>query len=215
MREKIAVAISGAGRTLDNLIRYQKNSMYQICGVISSRPEAKGLMYARAADLPVLVTDFSTDAAIGELPDWLADLQAKGIVLAGFTRRFPTLSGFKERTVSIHPSLLPKFGGRGMFGMHVHRAVFAANDEVSGATVHLVTEEYDEGRVIAQISVNIVGCDSAKAVHDRVFAAECWMYPRVVDFLIQNSWRELPPLRYEERGGTYAQVSDQQLDKCS
>lgn len=202
--EKVVVGISGRGRTLQNLLQKEKDYAYRICGVFSSRPDAKGLEYAHTAGLPTLVCDF-TQGNPPELVAWIKARQAKGIALAGFTRKFPILPGFEETAISIHPSLLPAFGGKGMFGRHVHEAVFAAGEKISGATVHIVDEIYDEGRFIAQIKVDISDCPSASAVQDRVFAAECWVYPRVIDSLVRNSWQVMPMWEYEDR--VYAKCS--------
>lgn len=195
--EKIVVGISGRGRTLKNLLQNEKTYAYHICGVFSSRPDAEGLEYARSAGLPILVCDF-TRGEPPELVPWIEARQTKGIVLAGFTRKFPTLPGFEETAISIHPSLLPAFGGKGMFGRHVHEAVFAARENISGATVHIVDEVYDEGRFIAQIKVDISDCISVAEVQDKVFVAECWAYPRVIDNLVRNSWQVMPMWSYED-----------------
>ena len=212
MSERIAVGISGRGRSLNNLLSKQPELAYQIGGVFCSRPDAEGLKFAQ--QLPIAVFDFTKDQTTTDLCQWLKKHDLHGIVLAGFTRHFPVLEGYASRQISIHPSLLPKFGGRGMFGKNVHRAVFKAGEKTSGATVHLVTEEFDEGRIIAQIAVDISACTSVEAVQDRVFDAECWVYPQVVDYLVRNDWQELPPLQYQQDGDGYRAV-DNLYDKCS
>lgn len=214
MSKRIAVGISGRGRSLNNLLSRQHEFAYEVGGVFCSRPNAEGLKFAHQAGLPNVVFDFTAAESRIDLCRWLKKHDLAGIVLAGFTRHFPVLEGYEDRQISIHPSLLPKFGGRGMFGKNVHRAVFNAGEKTSGATVHLVTEEFDEGRIIAQIAVDITACPSIEAVQDKVFDAECWVYPQVVDYMVCNDWQELPPLQYQQHGDSYQQVDDL-YDKCS
>ncbi len=194
---RIVVGLSGRGRSLQNLLGCQADYNYTICGVFSSSPYAAGLKYAYDAGLPAMVLNFNNKSVVTEMSNWLKQLDIGAIVLAGFTRHFPDIPDFAARTISIHPSLLPSFGGKGMFGRHVHEAVFAAGGKKSGATVHLVTDGYDEGRVIAQIVVDVSACDSVDAVQNKVFAAECLLYPRTIDFLVRNSWCKTPPRQYD------------------
>lgn len=214
-RDRIVIGISGRGISLCNLLENQELYNYKICGVFSSSPYAAGLKYAYDVGLPTLVLNFTTPNVVKELTGWLAKSDIEGIVLAGFTRHFPNIAGFAQRTVSIHPSLLPAFGGKGMFGRNVHKAVFAAGCQQTGATVHLVTEEYDEGRIISQITVNIADCDSVDAVQKKVLAAEHLLYPRTLEFLIDNDWRELPPLQYEAREDGSCVLLEEQYEMCS
>ena len=194
---RIVVGLSGRGRLLQNLLTCQADHNYTICGVFSSSPYASGLKYAHDAELPAMVLNFANNKVVDEMSSWLKQLDVDAIVLAGFTRHFPDIPGFENRTISMHPSLLPMFGGKGMFGRHVHETVFAAGCKETGATVHLVTDGYDEGRIISQIIVDISECSSVDAVQDKVFAAECLLYPRTIDFLVRNSWCEAPPQQYD------------------
>lgn len=194
---RIVVGISGRGRSLQNLLACQTDYNFTICGVFSSSPYAAGLKYAHDAGLPAMVLNFASENIVNGMSNWLKQLNVNGIVLAGFTRHFPDIPGFEARTISIHPSLLPSFGGKGMFGRHVHEAVFAAGCKETGATVHLVTDGYDEGRVISQIIVDISDCNSVDTVQDKVFAAECLLYPRTLEFLVRNAWKEAPPQQYD------------------
>ena len=215
--QRIVVGFSGRGRSLQNLLACQADYNYTICGVFSSSPYAAGLKYAHDAELPALVLNFASQNIINTMSDWLKHLDVGGIVLAGFTRHFPDIPGFEERTISMHPSLLPSFGGKGMFGRHVHEAVFAAGSKETGATVHLVTDGYDEGRVVSQIIVDISECNSVDAVQEKVFAAECLLYPRTLEFLVRNDWSEAPPQQYdaEEDGScTLRDSEDVDYDLC-
>lgn len=193
-KARIAVAISGGGRTLENLLAVQQTgeAAFQVTSVIASRPDCRGISIAEKAGLPVFCHKFplSPDTALeSDLTRFLSDHQTDWIVLAGFLRPLPILAPWRNRIVNIHPALLPKFGGKGMYGMNVHRAVIEAGEQVSGATIHFVNEHYDEGTVIAQVSVPVKKDDDAQSLADRVFAAESKLYPEVINKLITG---ELP-----------------------
>ena len=216
-RGRIVVGISGRGHLLQSLLTCQENHTYTVSGVFSSSPYAAGLRYAHAAKLPSLVLSFNNKDVVEQLHHWMMPLQIDGIILAGFTRHFPQMPGFEPRTISMHPSLLPDFGGKGMFGHNVHKAVFAARRRESGATVHLVTDGYDEGRIIAQITVDISECSDVAALQEKIFTAECLLYPRTIDFLITNNWQTKPALQYEMHpDGSCARRADQEdkYDLC-
>ncbi len=110
------------------------------------------------------------------------------IVLAGFMRQFSAdfLKKIQCNIVNIHPALLPKFGGKGMYGMAVHQAVYEAQEQKSGATVHYVNENYDEGKIIRQLSVDISNCKSASEIGDRVLKIEHKLYPKTIAELLER-----------------------------
>ena len=189
-RARVAVAVSGGGRTLRNFLAHEREGApYEVAGVIASRIDCGGTVIAAGERLPLFVDGFRAEpeamakVAAG-LDAWLAEQDVEWIALAGFLRPFPVLARFAGRTVNIHPALLPKYGGRGMYGHRVHAAVLAAGDSVTGATVHDVTERYDEGRVIAQIEVPVRAGDDVETLAARVFAAETVLYPRVLADLV-------------------------------
>lgn len=191
---KIAVGISGSGRTLLNLIKQQyPHSAYKIIGVFASSPKCLGIKYANDFSLPLFVDRFPTMPSCyysvhppHPIYQWLEEIGAHYVALAGFLRPFPLWKGWENRIVNIHPALLPKFGGRGMYGMNVHRAVLSQKEQVSGATVHYVTENYDEGQIIAQIRVPVFSNDSEETLAERIFKAECDLYPQVLDQISKN-----------------------------
>lgn len=187
---RVAVALSGGGRSLANLLEKQRPGQgYEIAGVVASRPDCGGVTIAKRAGLPLLVGDFSAaalPATTTRLYAWLAAQDIDWIALAGFLKRFPLHPDFVTRTVNIHPALLPDFGGPGMYGDRVHKAVLAARRDETGATVHFVTERYDEGAAIAQIVVPVRAEDSPQTLADRVFAAECRLYPHVLTALLEG-----------------------------
>lgn len=180
---RIAVAVSGAGRSLRNLLDHQEG--YAVAGVISSSSKAGANEIAAEAGLPLFLGDFRQDLS-EDLRTWLRAERIDWIALAGFLKPFPSLPEFTGHIVNIHPALLPQHGGKGMYGMHVHRAVIAAGDAFSGATVHFVNESYDEGQIIAQAKVSTAATRSAEELAQKVFEAECSLYPRVLQGLCQG-----------------------------
>lgn len=188
--KRVALALSGGGRTLRNLIAQQSTRAYRIAGVISSREACTGVEIAHELDLPVFATTFGQNASPTlqlDLSQWLKDEAIDWIALGGFLKPFPSIPGFENRVINIHPALLPQYGGKGMYGMHVHRAVHANKEAVTGATVHFVNEHYDEGSIIAQIRVPIAGLPDPDAIAAKVFASECRLYPEVLDRLCRGS----------------------------
>lgn len=185
---RIAVAVSGSGRSLANFLeRETEGAGYEVAAVIASRPDCRAVDIAKAHGLPLFIETFTPSrlAEVGaRLYPWLAEHSIGWIALAGFLKLFPLSPSWEGRIVNIHPALLPNFGGPGMYGDHVHRAVLAANAKQSGATVHLVSERYDEGATIAQIIVPVRAGDTETRLAKRVFEAECVLYPRIMNELI-------------------------------
>ncbi len=179
----IAVAVSGGGRSLLNLLEQQKSKAYKIAAVVASRQDCGAVELARQYSIPIWFDKFPRNISsdkVKELQTWLESHGVDLVVLAGFLRPFPTLKAFEQKVLNIHPALLPSYGGQGMYGIKVHEAVCASGDIYSGATVHLVSEEYDKGRILAQIRVSIDKLRDPQAIADRVFKAECKLYPEVI-----------------------------------
>ncbi len=180
MPMRIAVALSGRGSNLDALLSALATSpLADVVLVLADRPAA-GL--ARAADrgIPAVQLAQPSDGA-----EWLRHLDAAGaelLVLAGYLRLVPpeVIAAYRDRVVNIHPSLLPKFGGRGMYGGRVHAAVLAAGERESGCTVHLVDEVYDRGAPLAQARVPVLPDDTPETLAARVLAEEHRLLPAVV-----------------------------------
>jgi phosphoribosylglycinamide formyltransferase 1 len=186
---RLAVLLSGSGRTLDNLLeRIAAGRLAAtVVAVIASRGDVRGVRIAEAAGIPVTVLP----PAGRPLAAWSGDLftavrnaRPDLVVMAGFLHLVEIPSDFGGRVINIHPSLLPAFGGRGFHGMHVHRAVLERGCTVSGCTVHLVDEEYDHGRILLQRTVPVLADDSPESLAARVFAAECEALPEAIDRLV-------------------------------
>ena len=183
---RVAVLLSGSGRTLENfLAKIAAGELpLRIVAVVSSRGDVRGVEVAHGAGLPCAVfrrKEFADAAAhSAAINAWLAPHRPELIALAGYLCYYLPPDGFTGPVVNIHPALLPKFGGQGMYGDRVHRAVLAAGEAESGCTVHLVNEHYDEGRILAQQRVPVLADDDEHALAARVFAAECELSPRVL-----------------------------------
>lgn len=181
MSMRIAVCLSGRGSNLGALLdALEGHQEAGIALVLSNRPNAGGLERARRAGVPAEV--FHDPADSGE---WISRLGRRDIdliVLAGYLKLVPpqVVVAYRGRIVNIHPALLPKFGGRGMYGRRVHEAVLASGDRETGVTIHLVNEEYDRGSVLAQVRVPVEPDDTADTLAARVLTVEHALLPRVV-----------------------------------
>ncbi len=178
-RPRVAVFGSGNGTTARNLIEAGHWTCYDVRLVVGSRPGLGIQKVAEEYALPYRVLDGGTAS------DWVSILQEYHIdvvALAGWLRMVPpeAISAIQGRILNIHPSLLPKFGGHGMYGRRVHQAVVEAGDDVSGATVHMVTEKYDEGPIVDQMQCSIAGVTSAEDIELKVREVEKLLYPKAL-----------------------------------
>lgn len=168
--KRIAVFASGQGTNATGLIRHFRGSdAAQVVWVVSNRPDA--LVLERANNLGIDTVYMQPEAFInGRLKDELKARKIDIIVLAGFLKLIPAdiISAYVGKIINLHPSLLPKFGGKGMYGSRVHEAVVAAGESVTGITIHHVNEHFDEGKIIAQFSVPVVPGDDAASVEKKV-----------------------------------------------
>ena len=186
----IVVAVSGQGRLLAHLLAAQHHNNFKVVGVIASTQNCGGYTLAKSHQLPVLVAEFPKwgEPVDLELNQRLAQFMATHLpqltVLAGFLRPFSHLSN--PPAINIHPALLPKFGGIGLYGERVHAAVIHSKDKVSGATCHWVTEDYDAGEVIAQSVVPRFDDDTTQSLADRVFKTECSLLVTAVEWALNQ-----------------------------
>ena len=185
---RLAVLISGSGRTLANLLeRSAAGSLAATVDlVLANRDLIGGLEIAAAAGVPTVVLP----RAGQPLADWSNAVfdrcRAAGVdlvVMAGFLQLLEIPADFTGRVINIHPSLLPAFGGKGFYGEHVHRAVLKRGCTVSGCTVHFVDNEYDHGRIILQQAVPVLPEDDHERLAVRVFKAECDTLPAAINKL--------------------------------
>jgi len=178
---RIAVAISGRGSNLEALLRaLQPGAPAEIVLVVSDRAEAAGLAHATSREIPAMVLRDPADAAawLERLGEYRIDL----LVLAGYLRLVPApvVAAYRGRIINTHPSLLPAFGGKGMYGERVHQAVLESGARETGVTIHLVDEGYDRGAVLAQSRVPVLRDDTPERLAARVLEVEHRLLPAAV-----------------------------------
>lgn len=188
MKKKIAVFASGEGTNAENIIRYfQDNETVSVDLVVCNR--AKAGVYARAEHLgvPVAYLPQAKFAQSGAVLQLLNAQQIDFVVLAGFLLFVPedVIHTYEKRIVNIHPSLLPRHGGKGMYGDRVHESVVSSGDTESGITIHYVNEQYDAGEVISQVRVPVLPEDTPDDVACKVHALEYAHYPKIIAELLQ------------------------------
>jgi phosphoribosylglycinamide formyltransferase 1 len=192
---KLAVLISGGGRTLKNFLDLAAEEALPIDVrlVISSTAKAGGLQFANDANIQTAIFDrrtFATDAAYGDAIFAVCrDAEVDYVVMAGFLKLAPVPEDFAHRVINIHPALIPAFCGHGMYGHRVHQAVLDYGAKVSGCTVHFVDNEYDRGPIIWQQPVPVFDDDTAETLAARVFSAEKEAYPHVLKLLAAGKIR--------------------------
>ncbi len=184
----VSVFISGGGTTLKNLIEYRRANEacpWEITSVVSNKADAGGLAFAQEAGIETFVVDHRASDSTADFSAAIYDVIRPStpdlLVMGGFLRRLAVSKEFENRIINIHPSLIPSFCGKGNYGLRVHQAVLDYGCKLTGCTVHFVDDEYDHGPIIAQRSVAVVDGDDAQTLAARVFAAECELYPEVID----------------------------------
>lgn len=186
---KIAIFASGSGSNAENIYNYFSNrNDVEISIIISNKPDA--FVHQRASRLGIRSVTLSKSEIDNEqiLLGVLEKSKADLIVLAGFLLMIPAflVKAYKDRIVNIHPALLPKFGGKGMYGDRVHKAVVEAGEKESGITIHLIDEKYDEGRTIFQAKCAVNENDTPDDVASKVHALEYEYFPKVIDSLVEK-----------------------------
>ncbi len=186
---KVAVFVSGSGTNCENLIKHFKDSQdVDICLVLSNRSDAYALVRARKLGVPTEVLSRREFNDPFVLMPMMERYGVEFIVLAGFLLVVPDflIEAYPDKIVNLHPALLPKFGGRGMYGMHVHEAVKAAGEKETGMTVHYVDSRIDGGRIIAQFSVPLDGDESAEEISAKEHVLEMRHFPEVIENLLKQ-----------------------------
>lgn len=187
--KRIALFASGTGSNARKIIEYfQGDPSVEVALVVSNKASAPVLEMAASHGVPTLLIDRHSFYQTGDLAEKLQDLQIDLIVLAGFLWLVPDslVKAFSRRIVNIHPALLPKYGGKGMYGIHVHRAVREAGETQSGITIHYVNERYDEGDILFQATCPVAPDDDAETIARRVLELEHEHYPRIVEKLLKS-----------------------------
>ena len=181
--KNIVLFASGGGSNAEKIMDYfGKKGEFNVVGLFTNNPNAGAISRAKSYNVPVFV--FNREELNGDIVlKNVQNLNPDVIVLAGFLWKFPSniIAQYPDKVVNIHPALLPKYGGKGMYGMHVHTAVLENKEEESGITIHYVNDNYDEGNVIFQATVNVSDCTTPQEVASRVLALEHEHFPRVIE----------------------------------
>lgn len=186
--KRIVIFASGSGTNAENLIRFfQNKETISVVMVLTNNPFAKVL--DRCKKLEVSALSFNKVALInGDVLNLLKASKPDLIVLAGFLWKFPEaiLKVFPNKVINVHPALLPKYGGKGMYGMYIHEAVVANKESETGITIHYVNEHYDEGAIIFQAKCEVNASDSADDVASKIHELEMEHFPVVVEKLLSE-----------------------------
>lgn len=183
----IVIFASGNGSNAETIIKYfQNNTKIKVALVISNNPKAKVIEKAHKLSIPVLVLDNDNFSKSDYLIEILEKHNIELIVLAGFLRKIgeQLISKFENKIINIHPSLLPKYGGKGFYGGKVHEAVLKAKEDFSGITIHYVNKNYDEGDIIFQTQCQIDKLDDVISLGKKVSELEHKFYPIIIEQLL-------------------------------
>lgn len=186
----IAIFASGAGSNAQKIIdKFKNNRLIKVSLIVCNKYGAGVLSIANRENIPFLLIDKTHFLNAGAYVSELKKNKIDFIVLAGFLWKIPPalIKAFPNKIINIHPALLPKYGGKGMYGSRVHEAVLEAGEKESGITIHYVDELYDHGRVIFQSTCNISPTDTTETLAQKVHELEHMHYPRVVEEIIQNT----------------------------
>lgn len=187
MQKNIVILASGSGTNTENIIRYfQSSDVARVVLVVSNKADAYVLERAKRLQVPSLVIPRDKFLESGYVCSVLQEYHADLVVLAGFLLRIPDdmLAAYPQRIVNIHPSLLPKYGGKGMYGDKVHQAVVAAGEKESGITIHYIDGHFDEGVTIFQAKCPVLPDDTPEEVAHKVHALEYEYYPKVIERIL-------------------------------
>ena len=187
---KVAVFVSGRGSNLRAILNSSKlRNLIKVQAVISNKTTCPAYKIAEEYSISNYVVGKQENSiSYNNISEFLKSLEIDLVVLAGFLKMIPNdmIVDFRNRIINIHPALLPSFGGKGMYGMNVHKAVYNSSTQVSGATVHFVDESYDTGKIISQRWINISDVGSPEEISERVLAVEHELLPHVLEKFALN-----------------------------
>ena len=186
--KNIAIFASGNGTNAERIILYfQHVENVNVSIVLSNKPDAGVLDRARKLGVKTFVFDRHTFRQTDEIITLLQSHKIDLVVLAGFLWLVPQniLAAYRDRIINIHPALLPKYGGKGMYGHHVHEAVIQAGEEYSGITIHYVNEKYDKGQIIFQKTVDVSPEDTPESLAEKIHKLEYEHYPRIIGEMLR------------------------------
>ena len=187
--KRIVIFASGSGSNAENLIKFfQNRENASVIQVLTNNPHAKVLERCKKLNVSALSFNRTAFYKSDDVLNILKASQPDLIILAGFLWKFPEfiLKEFLNKVINIHPALLPNYGGKGMYGINVHKAVVANKETETGITIHYVNENYDEGTVIFQAKCNVLPTDSADDVAEKIHVLEMKHFPRVIDKILME-----------------------------
>lgn len=187
--KRVAIFASGSGTNAEYISKYfAKNSAIKVCLILSNKSDAGVLERAINLKIPTIVFDRHTFYKTNEIINHLLNHNIDLIVLAGFLWLVPMniLKEYKNRIINIHPALLPKFGGKGMYGHHVHQAVINAKEKKSGITIHFVNEQYDEGQIIFQKEIDVLPDDTPDKLAARIHELEYEYFSKTIEKVVSE-----------------------------
>jgi phosphoribosylglycinamide formyltransferase-1 len=188
-KRNIAIFASGSGTNAQRIIEYfSGNPKISVALILSNKPDAYVLVRAKNLNVPSVVFDRHSFNETDDIIKLLKKEKIDFIVLAGFLWMVPVnlILAYPGRIINIHPALLPKYGGKGMYGEQVHEAVIQSGDKVSGISIHYVNEMYDEGNIIFQAKCEVLQNDTPNSLAQRVHQLEYKHYPEVIEKLLRE-----------------------------
>jgi len=186
--KNIVLFASGAGTNAENIILHFKDStLAKVVAVFCNKPDAKVLDKAKHHKVLTIIfskEEFQKELFLEKLNNFQPDL----IVLAGFLWHLPEyfIKSYTDKIINIHPALLPKYGGKGMYGMKVHQSVLENKEKQTGITIHYVNEHYDEGKIIFQKSISVKNCKTAEEIAEKIHELEYKYFPTIIEKLLTS-----------------------------
>jgi phosphoribosylglycinamide formyltransferase-1 len=180
---KIAIFASGSGSNAERIVEFfNSNDEIEVSLILTNNPTAGVIERAQRLNIPLVIFNKKVFSKTDKIVEMLQLQRIDWVILAGFLWLVPTnlIKAFENRMINIHPSLLPKYGGKGMWGHHVHEAVVANKEVETGITIHYVNENYDEGKIIFQAKCDVTETDSAEAVAQKIHLLEYQYFPEVI-----------------------------------
>ncbi|MDX6190571.1 phosphoribosylglycinamide formyltransferase [Flavobacterium sp. Fl-318] len=186
--KKIIVFASGSGSNAENIIKhFAKTKIAKVVSVFTNNASAKVIERAKNHQIPIEIFS-KTELLERKIVQKIEEIDPDLIVLAGFLLKFPEsiIEKYPNKIINIHPALLPNYGGKGMYGMHIHRAVVENKEKETGISIHFVNEHYDEGAIIFQKSVALTDEDTPETVAEKIHGLEQKYFPEIISRLLED-----------------------------
>ncbi len=184
--KKIAVFVSGSGSNAENIANYFQQKEVELALIVSNNPKAYALERAKKLSIKSITIDRAEFYETNKIVEILQKHEIDLLILAGFLWLVPPrlISAFPNKIINIHPALLPQYGGKGMYGMHVHRAVVKNKETETGITIHWVNEKYDDGAILFQAKCSLTGTDTPEDIAHKIHKLEFEHYPKIIETIL-------------------------------